>query len=133
MLKNLSLIYTLSILLVACTNSSEPAVYTSYAGSWKCEETSSVNGYIQPYMVIIDRNTTDTAQYLIRNFFDTGDNQMIVVRIEGSNVELLQQPTSGQVLQSFSGSSIPFTQLKLFYTVYDGERDVFFEAVYSRK
>lgn len=84
-------------------------------------------------MVIIDRNTTDTAQYLIRNFFDTGDNQMIVVHIKGTNIELLQQPTSGQVLQSFSGSSIPFTQLKLFYTVYDGERDVFFEAVYSRK
>lgn len=133
MLKKLNLVFTLSILLVACTNSNEPTVYTSYIGSWKCEETSSVNGYIQPYMVIIDRNSTDTAQYLIRNFFDTGDNQMIVVRIKGANVELLQQPTSGQVLQSFSGSSIPFTQLKLFYTVYDGERDVFFEAVYSRK
>ena len=133
MLKKLYLVFMLSILLVACTNNNEPVVYTSYTGSWKCEETSSVNGYIQPYMVIIDRNTTDTAQYLIRNFFDTGDNQMIVVRIKGTNVELLQQPTSGQVLQSFSGSSIPFTQLKLFYTVYDGERDVFFEAVYSRK
>ncbi len=133
MLKNLNLIFTLSILLVACTNSNEPMVYTSYAGSWKCEETSSVNGYIQPYMVIIDRSATDTTQYLIRNFFDTGDNQMIMVHIEGTNVELLQQPTSGQVLQSFSGSCTPFSQLKLFYTVYDGERDVFFEAIYSRK
>jgi hypothetical protein len=84
-------------------------------------------------MVIIDRNSSDTTHYLIRNFFDTGDNQMIVVRIEGTYVELLQQPTSGQVLQSFSGSCTPFTQLKFFYTIYDGERDVFFEAVYSRK
>ena len=84
-------------------------------------------------MVIIERSSTDTTHYFIRNFFDTGDNQMIVVRIEANEIELLQQPTSGQVLQSFSGSCTPFSQLKLFYTVYDGERDVFFEAVYSRK
>lgn len=133
MLKNLSLIFTLSILLIACTNNNEPKVYTSYSGNWKCEETSSIIGYSKPYMVIIERSSTDTTHYFIRNFFDTGDNQMIVVRIEANEIELLQQPTSGQVLQSFSGNSTPFTQLKLFYTVYDGERDIFFEAVYSRK
>jgi hypothetical protein len=133
MLKNLSLVFILSILLIACTNSNEPTFYTFYSGSWKCEETSSVNGYIQPYMVIVDRNSIDTTQYIVRNFFDTGDNQMIVVRIDGTSIELLQQPTSGHILRSFSGICTPYTQIKLNYTIYDGERDVFFEAVYSRK
>jgi hypothetical protein len=123
----------LSFLLLACTDSNEPKVYTSFSGSWKCEEVSSINGYTKPYIVYVERNTSDTAQYIIRNFFDAGDNQMIVVKISGKNIELLQQPTSGQILRSFSGSVIPYNQIKLLYTIYDGERDVFYEAIYTRK
>jgi len=121
------------IFLIACTSNNEPIVYSNYSGSWKCDETSSVSGHIQPYMVIIDRNSTDTTQYLIRNFFDTGDNQMIVVSIAETKIELLQQPTSGTILRSFSGICTPFSQIKLNYTIYDGDRDVFFQAIYSRK
>lgn len=133
MIRKCAVLFFLIILLVACNDINEPQVYSTYAGSWKCDETSSVSGFVQPYVVVIDRNSKDTSQYLIRNIFDLGDNQMIVVRIEGDSVALLQQPTTGHVLQSFSGNSIPYTSIKLFYTIYDGERDVFFEAVYSRK
>lgn len=123
----------LIFLFLACSEKNEPTVYTSYSGNWKCEETSSAIGYSKPYIVIIDRNKNDTAQYIIRNFFNTGDNQMIVVHISGTNIELIQQPTSGQILRSFSGTCTPYSQLKLNYTIYDGERDVFFEANYTRK
>jgi hypothetical protein len=58
---------------------------------------------------------------------------MIVVRVNGTTLELLQQPTSGQILRSFSGISIPYSRMKLNFTIYDGERDVFFESIYSRK
>lgn len=127
--------YLLSILIItlwACNSGNEPTTYTSYIGSWKCEETSSVVGYMNPYRVKIDRNTSDTMQYFIQNFFDAGDNQMIVVTIKDTTVSLLQQPTSGHVLQAFSGSCIPYTKLNLSYTIYDGEQNVYFEAVYSR-
>ena len=123
----------LTILLVACNNNNGPQVYTSYAGNWRCDETGSVDGYNKPYMVIIDKNTTDSTQYIIRNFFDTGDNQMIVVKMTNTNIELLQQPTSGQILRSFSGRCTPYSEIKLYFTIYDGERDVFFESVYTRK
>lgn len=125
--------WILPFILIACTESNEPKVYTSYNGSWKCEEVSSVVGYTKPYIVYIDRNTTDTTQYIVRNFFDAGDNQMIVVRIAGDSIALLQQPTSGQILRSFSGKASAFNKLTLQYTIYDGERDVFYEAVYTRK
>ena len=125
--------FILFLLLIACTDSNEPKVYTSYTGSWKCEEISSVIGYTKPYTVYIDRNATDTNQYIVRNFFDAGDNQMIVVRIAGDSIALLQQPTSGQILRSFSGKASAFNKLTLFYTIYDGERDVFYEALYTRK
>jgi hypothetical protein len=127
------IILFLTILFVACDNNNEPQVYTSYEGSWKCDETGSVNGYNKPYMVNIDKNKSDTTQYIIRNFFDTGDNYMIVVRVNGTTLELLQQPTSGQILRSFSGTCIPYSRMKLNFTIYDGERDVFFESIYSRK
>ncbi len=125
--------FILILLLVACNNNNEPQVYTSYAGSWRCDETGSVDGYNKPYMVIIDKNTTDSTQYMIRNFFDTGDNQMIVVKMTNTNIELLQQPTGGQILRSFSGRCAPYSEIKLYFTIYDGERDVFFESVYTRK
>ena len=133
MIRNLVLLFLSTILLVACDNNNEPQLYTSYAGSWKCDETGSVNGYNKPYMVNIDKNKSDTTQYIIRNFFDTGDNHIIVVRVNGTILELLQQPTSGQILRSFSGTCIPYSQMKLNFTIYDGESDVFFESIYSRK
>lgn len=133
MIKINGLLLILTILLVACNENNEPQVYTSYAGSWKCIETWSVNGYNKPYMVNIDGNASDTTQYIIRNFFDTGDNQMIVVKVTNANIELLQQPTGGQILRSFSGTCIPYSQMKLNFTIYDGERDVFFESIYTRK
>ena len=133
MIRNLVLLFLSTILLVACDNNNEPQLYTSYAGSWKCDETGSVNGYNKPYMVNIDKNKSDSTQYIIRNFFDTGDNHIIVVRVNGTTLELLQQPTSGQILRSFSGTCIPYSQMKLNFTIYDGESDVFFESIYSRK
>ncbi|MFZ4581637.1 MAG: hypothetical protein ACOYM7_03205 [Paludibacter sp.] len=133
MIRKLVFLFISTIILVACDNNNELQVYTSYAGSWKCNETGSVNGYNKPYMVNIDKNMSDTTQYIIRNFFDTGDNHIIVVKVNGSTLELLQQPIGGQILRSFSGTCIPYSQMKLNFTIYDGERDVFFESIYTRK
>jgi len=116
----------------ACTVNNEPDIYTSYSGRWKCDETSSSVGYLKPYMVTIEKNTTDTMQYFIRNFFDVGENQLIVVQIDSTTVSLIQQPTSGHILQSFSGKATPYNKLQLSYTIFDGERNVYFEALYSR-
>ncbi len=128
-----TVIVLMCFICVSCNNNNEPTVYTSYAGSWKCDETSSISGYSKPYMVIIDKSQTDTTQYIIRNFFNTGNNQMIIIEIDNNEIELLQQPTSGQILQSFSGEYTPYSRIKITYTMYDGERDVFFEALYTRK
>ncbi len=133
MIRKIGIFIVFITLLLACNDTVEPEVFTSYAGNWKCEETSSVIGYSKPYMVIIEQSKTDTTHYFIRNFFDTGDNQMIMVHIAANQIELLQQPTSGHILRSFSGTSTPYSQLKLLFTIYDGERDVFFETIYSRK
>jgi len=127
------LIVFLTIVLYACSASNEPVIYTSYSGNWKCEETGSISGYTEPYYVTIDQNKNDTTLYFIRNFSNGGDNLMIVVKITGTEVNLIQQPTAGYPLRLFRGSAIPYTTIKLNYTLFNGERDIFYEAQYSRK
>ena len=125
-------ILTLALLLAACGDN-EPKVHSSIAGTWRCEETSSLNG-TRTYLVDIDRTISDTTQYIITNFYNTGDTEFIKVKLKSNKLTITQQPTSNITVDPklFSGSVIDLTQIILSYTVRDGLSDVKVEATYSR-
>lgn len=123
-------ILTLALLIAACGDN-EPKVHTSIAGTWRCEETSSLNG-TRTYLIDIDQTKSDTTQYLISNFYNTGDTEFIKVKLKSNKLTITQQPTSNITVSSLSGTVIDLTQIMLSYTVRDGLNDIKIEASYSR-
>jgi len=119
------------ILILTACGDNDPKVHTTIAGTWRCEETSSLNG-TRTYLVDIDQTISDTTQYLISNFYNTGDVEYIKVKLKSNKLTITQQPTSNITVSNFSGTVIGLTQINLSYTVRDGLSDVKVEATYSR-
>lgn len=119
------------ILLLAACGDNDPKVHTTIAGTWRCEETSSLNG-TRTYLIDIDQTISDTTQYLISNFYNTGDVEYIKVKLKSNKLTITQQPTSNITVSGFSGTVIDLTKINLNYTVRDGLSDIKVEATYSR-
>ncbi|OIP81683.1 MAG: hypothetical protein AUK44_09500 [Porphyromonadaceae bacterium CG2_30_38_12] len=108
-------------ILSAC--SSKLPLNTSYSGNWLCEENGSVTGY-SSYVVILENNNNDSSTYILRNFFNTGDNAMIVIKIQNDSIALVQQPsTQGQIISELEGKGIAYQKLNFNYVLFDGERN----------
>ena len=118
------------LLFVSCGDN-DPKVHTSIAGTWRCEETSSING-TRSYLIDIDRTISDTSQYIITNFYNSGDAEYIKVRLKNNKLTITQQPTSNLTVSSLSGTVIDLKQILMSYSVRDGLNDIKVEASYSR-
>lgn len=129
--KNTLYIFIL-FLLWNCSSENKPIANNSYAGSWICEESSSLSE-TQSYIVRILIDTKDTSQYYIFNFRNLGENVMLAIKNDGFTITKSQQPTSGPVITQFHGSCKPYNELKLDFSVFNGDRDVTYNSVYTHK
>ncbi len=129
----LSVIVLLLVFLLSCGDNG-PRVYTSISGAWRCQEINPFLGN-RVYLVEIDRKASDTTQYVITNFYDSGDLEYIVVKLKNGQLTLAQQPTADLSVKSFTGTLVDtgFKRIELTYKVYDGLRDVSSEAVLTRQ
>lgn len=129
----LTLLLTIMLISSACKDDS-PATYSSIEGIWRCEESSATTGN-RAYLVDIYRKSTDTTQYVITNFYNTGDMEYIVVKLKSGKLSLSQQPTADISIKAFAGTLTGnnYKNIGFSYTVYDGTRDINFTANYSRK
>jgi hypothetical protein len=125
-------IFSLALLffLLSCDDNA-PRIYTSIEGVWRCEEINSSVGTQRSYLLDIYQRS-DTTQYVITNFFNTGDDQTIVVRLKAGKLSMIEDPTANITVKSFSGTVDNLKQIRLNYTVFDGQRDNAVNAVFSR-
>lgn len=107
---------------VSC-NHQLPELNTSYAGSWRCIEERSLASK-QIYVVRIDYVNNDSNTLLIRNVFNAGQNQFIVMRkVAANEFELLEQPGNGEIIRSLTGMAVPYRSISFNFIVFDGEKD----------
>lgn len=125
-------IYTLTLLffLLSCDDKA-PRIYTSIEGVWRCEEINNSFGTQRSYLLDIYQRS-DTTQYVITNFFNTGDDQTIVVRLKTGKLSVIEDPTANIAVKSFSGTVDNLKQIRLNYTIFDEQHDNAVNAVFSR-
>ena len=68
------------LLLLSC-ESNAPRVHTDITGVWRCEETNNSTVSQTSYLLDVYRKASDTTQYVITNFFQAGDSEFIVVKL----------------------------------------------------
>ena len=118
------------VVLVSCTNN-EPKVYTTIIGSWHCAESSPYGS--RNYLVDIDRNRTDTTQYLLSNFYNQGDTEFIFSHMSGKTLTITQQQIFSFTVKSGTGLvSTDFKRIELDYNIYDGSTEIKVHAIYTR-
>ena len=119
------------VALVSCTTTNEPKVYSNIIGSWHCAESSPYGS--RNYLVDIDRNRTDTTQYLLSNFYNQGDTDFIFAHMNGKNLTITQQQIVSLTVKSGTGLvSTDFKRIELDYNMFDGSTEIKVHAIYTR-
>jgi hypothetical protein len=124
-------IVSLLILIDSC-NTHEPSIQSSFSGNWKCKETSSISASPLVYTTIIEQSKLDSSHYIIRNILNTGINYMLIVEQKDSVISMLEQPTSGHIISTFEGKCTPYSSITLNFTVYDGEKEIYYKNELTR-
>jgi hypothetical protein len=125
----ISIIILVAFVLGSCKNN-EPQIYTSIEGIWRCTEIS-VNSQ-HSYLLDIHKHNSDTTLYLISNFYSTGDNEFIVVKLDKSKLKLAEQSSANINIKEFSGTVENMKLIHLQYIVNDGRTDNSITATYNR-
>ncbi len=89
-----------------------------YLGTWSCAENSSKSG-ASTFDVILRKNTNESNQFLMDNFYLLGSTHSAVLTKSASNLSLPVQSVSGNTVQG-SGTIVSDTKINLTYSVNDG-------------
>lgn len=107
--------------LSSCAPEEEPTPADArdpFVASWNVSENSSQIG-ITPYVVHINKSTSNTSQVLIENFYNIGFTYKAVATIDGTNVTIGQQTYNGNQLHG-SGSKTGANTITLTYYMDNG-------------
>jgi len=89
-----------------------------YIGTWSCAENSSKSGN-STFDVVIRKNSTNSTQLYIDNFYLLGSSHSALVDKNGTSLTIATQSISGNTVQG-SGTINSDTKINLTYTVNDG-------------
>lgn len=117
------------VLMIACDDNG-PSTHSSIVGTWRCEEYTPSG--TRSYLVDIDRRVSDTTQYVVSNFHNTGDVEFVILKLKSNKLSLAENSTSNITVSALSGTVIDLTQININYKIYDGRTNTAVEAVYSR-
>ena len=122
-------LFLVVVLITACDDN-DPKTHSSIVGTWRCEEYTPSG--TRTYLVDIDRRISDTTQYVVSNFYNTGDVEFVILKLKSNKLTLAENATSNITVSALSGTVIDLTQIILNYKIYDGKTNISVEAVYSR-
>lgn len=114
-----STVFVLAI--TSCQPEEEPTPADArdpFVASWNCNENSSQIGNT-PYVVHINKSTSNTSQVLIENFYNIGFSYKAVATIDGSNLTIAQQTYNGNQLHG-SGTKTGANTITMTYYMNNG-------------
>ncbi|MDD3322500.1 MAG: hypothetical protein PHS59_13755 [Paludibacter sp.] len=134
--KIIVLLFSVVLFFVSCVNNSEPGVKTRLGGTWHCVENLTIPPYHRTYLVEINPLISDSTQYIISNFYASGENEFVYSKFTGSTLKITDNQSIGlsqKIFRSGSGVvSADYNYIKLNYLVFDDLTEVQVSAEYTR-
>lgn len=126
---------TLLAVMVSCNKEEETNndIRTDYLGTWKCTQTSKLNGSTQ-FTVNIKADANDDSRINMFNFYSIGVNDSIYALVSttaANSLSIPQQTHTSDYIQG-SGNDVSTTKLTFDYTVDDGNAVDTITAVFNK-
>ncbi len=131
------LILTLLTALVSCTKEPETNkdIRTDFLGTWKCTQSSKLNGSSE-FLVSIKIDSTHDSRINMFNFYNIGSSKKIYANISTVAAKPLSmpfQPTGSSEDIEGDGSDVSSTKLTFDYVVDDGNAIDSISAIFIKQ
>lgn len=126
------LLLIISIGFLLLQNCKKDEDYPSILGEWLVVDVGEMSSY-QQYNVSIQRVPSDTSLYKIINFYKTGNNQELIVEIEGFELIINGQGIGNYYFEGGGVIQSDFKRITLEYQVLGGSVNEAVESEFTRK
>jgi len=106
--------------------------YSSIIGEWLVEDNGEVSSY-RRYNVSIQRMPSDSTLYKIINFYRTGNDEELIVEVDGFELLINGQTVNNNFIQGAGTINADYTGISLEFQVSGGSINETVFSEYSRK
>lgn len=127
MLKKAIIIFSSFFVLFSCTTE-DPLLDNSdsrdkFAGTWQCKENSRING-TSSFTVIISKDSSNSSQVKIANFYMYGLSEHAIANVSGRNISIPKQTLCNNLIHGDGYIDNSETTINFEYVIDDGSGEI---------